>query len=123
MAYVRGVRGFQTILFQVLLSRIRTLQHTQRTPPPCNSSSVPRVRDVRGVLRSADAPTTLKCDANLVGVIDHTPHHTIYHSLTSQVVFAVVPTLLELVMTATILAQKFGGKYTIATLCTFLGCV
>jgi hypothetical protein len=37
-----------------------------------------------------------------------------------QLVFAVVPTLVELAITATVLTQRCGEKYAFATLATFL---
>jgi ABC-type transport system involved in Fe-S cluster assembly fused permease/ATPase subunit len=37
-----------------------------------------------------------------------------------QLVFAVVPTLVELFITATVLTQRCGEKYALATLATFV---
>lgn len=43
-----------------------------------------------------------------------------FQSILFQLVFAVVPTLFELIFTASILTKRCGAKYAIATIVTFV---
>lgn len=46
-----------------------------------------------------------------------------FQTILFQIVFAVVPTLIELVLTANVLTKKFGPMYSLVTLATFFGFV